>query len=250
MGPVGNAGAGYLGPRYEPFSLGRTGQMPYFTTPYTTPAAQKRRSDLLRVLEGEFGREHKPTPSRVTGWQGASLAAAPGEGRVRHEEGLAGARDRYGDTEFGRGCFLARKLVEAGVSFVEVGQTTTTATPTTSSATRPTCACSTRPVGLLDDLQERGLLKDTLVVWMGEVGRLHRSTTGRPRPLHPRLDDRPGGGGVKGGVAYGATDADGRTSRHPVSEGDLSRPSTRRWASTRASATVRHPAYLGDARGQ
>src|SRR5438445_92350 len=38
MGPVGNAGAGYLGPRYEPFSLGRTGQMPYFTTPYTTPA--------------------------------------------------------------------------------------------------------------------------------------------------------------------------------------------------------------------
>src|SRR5947207_14753477 len=62
MGPVGNAGAGYLGPRYEPFNLGRTGQMPYFTTPYTSAESHQRRSELLRFMEGEFGREHKADP--------------------------------------------------------------------------------------------------------------------------------------------------------------------------------------------
>ena len=43
MGPTGNAGAGYLGPRYEPFSLGRDNKLPYFTQPYTTPEAERRR---------------------------------------------------------------------------------------------------------------------------------------------------------------------------------------------------------------
>jgi len=77
--------------------------------------------------------------------------------------------------------------------------------------------------GLLVDLHERGLLQDTLVVWMGEVGRT------------PYINNRAGrdhfirawtivlaGGGVKGGVTYGQTDEDGREVKdNPVSEGDL-----------------------------
>src|SRR5207248_3078456 len=62
MGPVGNGGAGYLGPRYEPFSLDRTGRLPYFTQSYLTPPAEKRRADLLSFVEGEFAREHKAEP--------------------------------------------------------------------------------------------------------------------------------------------------------------------------------------------
>ncbi len=76
---------------------------------------------------------------------------------------------------------------------------------------------------LLLDLEERGLLKDTLVVWMGEVGRT------------PYINNRAGrdhyirawtivlaGGGIKGGQVYGATDADGKEVKdNPVTEGDL-----------------------------
>src|SRR6516164_3528340 len=56
MGPTGNAGAGYLGPKYAPFSLNRDGKLPYFTSSYLTPDAEKRRADLLRFVESEFGK--------------------------------------------------------------------------------------------------------------------------------------------------------------------------------------------------
>src|SRR3954453_20466757 len=62
MGPTGNAGAGYLGPRYEPFSLDRAGKLPGFTTPYTTPQTEQRRGDLLRSLEADFAQDHKAEP--------------------------------------------------------------------------------------------------------------------------------------------------------------------------------------------
>src|SRR5262245_27209566 len=51
IGSTGNAGAGYLGPRYEPFSMGHDCRMPYFSTPGGTPQAQQRRGDLLRYME-------------------------------------------------------------------------------------------------------------------------------------------------------------------------------------------------------
>src|SRR5262249_31043456 len=77
--------------------------------------------------------------------------------------------------------------------------------------------------GLLLDLQERNLLRDTLVVWMGEVGRT------------PQINNRAGrdhfirawtivlaGGGIRGGQVYGSTDRDGREgAENPLSEGDL-----------------------------
>src|SRR5207253_1653853 len=51
MGPTGNGGAGYLGPRYEPFGIGRDGRLPYFTEPYLSGAGQERRGELLRFME-------------------------------------------------------------------------------------------------------------------------------------------------------------------------------------------------------
>jgi hypothetical protein len=225
MGPVGNAGAGYLGPAYEPFSLDRAGRLPYFTSPYSAPDAQKRRNDLLRFMEGEFAREHKAEPfaghrlGKEKSWR---LLKAKGVFDIRKEWEKYAAS--YGDTTFGRGCLLARRLVEAGVPFVEVGQDNYD-----SHADNFVCHKANMRVldpawsGLLKDLHERGLLKDTLVVWMGEVGRT------------PAINNRAGrdhfirgwtvvlaGGGVKGGQTYGATDADGKDVKdRPVSEGDL-----------------------------
>src|SRR5438046_4345981 len=62
MGPAGNAGAGYLGPQCEPFSIDRDGRLPYFTSPYTDARAEQRRGDLLRFMEQDFAREHKAEP--------------------------------------------------------------------------------------------------------------------------------------------------------------------------------------------
>jgi uncharacterized protein (DUF1501 family) len=134
------------------------------------------------------------------------------------------ARERYGDTEFGRRCFLALRLVEAGVPFVEVGQDNYD-----SHADNFVCHKANLDVldpawsALLQDLHDRGLARDTLVVWMGEVGRT------------PYINNRAGrdhfvrawsvvlsGGGVRGGQVYGSTDENGREVRdNPVSEGDL-----------------------------
>lgn len=225
MGSTGNAGSGYLGPRYAPFSLGRDGRLPYFTAPYVQGAAQQRRSDLLRFVESEFARDHQAEPFEAhrTAEAGAwrlMRARAAFDTRVEWERD----RDRYGNTEFGRGCVLARKLVEAGVPFIEVGQENYD-----SHADNFVCHKANMDVldpawsSLLTDLDERGLLQDTLVVWMGEVGRT------------PYINNRAGrdhyirawtvvlaGGGIRGGQTYGATDADGHDVRdNPVSEGDL-----------------------------
>ena len=119
---------------------------------------------------------------------------------------------------------MARKLVEAGVPFIEVGQDNYD-----SHADNFVCHKANMRVldsawsALLLDLEERGLLQDTLVVWMGEVGRT------------PTINNRAGrdhfvrgwtvvlaGGGIKGGVVYGSTDRDGKDVKdNPVTEGDL-----------------------------
>ncbi len=225
MGSTGNAGSGYLGPQYEPFSLGHDGRLPYHTSSYMTPDGEKRRGDLLRFMEEEFGKDHKADPfasHRLGKDRAARLLRAKSAFDISKE--WPKARERYGDTDFGRGCFLARQLVESGVAFVEVGQENYD-----SHADNFVCHKGNMSVldpawsALLLDLEERGLLKDTLVVWMGEVGRT------------PQINNRAGrdhfinawtivlaGGGIKGGQIYGASDADGKTVKDkPVSEGDL-----------------------------
>jgi hypothetical protein len=225
MGPTGNAGAGYLGPQYEPFALDRSGKLPYFTGPYTTPDGEKRRDDLLRFMETEFAEEHKATP-----YESHRLAKERAWRLLKAKEVFdiskdwPAGKDRYGDTDFGRGCFLARKLVEAGVPFVEVGQDNYD-----SHADNFVCHKANMQVldpawsGLLQDLEERGQLQDTLVVWMGEVGRTPQinNRAGRDHYIHGWTIVL-AGGGVKGGQVHGATDADGKDVKdEPVSEGDL-----------------------------
>ena len=225
MGPCGNAGAGYLGPRFDPFSLDREGRLPYFTAPYLNAQGEQRRGELLRFMEDGFARDHRAQPFEAhrQSEQGAwRLMRARSTFDVSRD--WPAARARYGDTEFGRRCFMALRLVEAGVPFIEVGQDNYD-----SHADNFVCHKGNMDVldpawsALLQDLHDRSLLGDTLVVWMGEVGRT------------PYINNRAGrdhfirawtivlaGGGVRGGQAYGATDVDGReVTDRPVSEGDL-----------------------------
>lgn len=219
------AGAGFLGPNFQPFRVGNSGRLPDNTSPYATGPAEDRRNGLLNFLDDGFARG---TSDPVVA---AQRAAQDRSRRLLRARGVFDVtaewnrnRDRYGDSDFGRNCLVARKLVEAGVPFVEVEQQNYD-----SHADNFEWHKALLPVldhawsGLLQDLQERGLLQDTLVVWMGEFGRTPNINNRAGRDHYSRAWSVVlAGGGVKGGIAYGQTDEDGRTVRdHPVSEGDL-----------------------------
>ncbi len=114
-----------------------------------------------------------------------------------------------GQDQFARQCLLARRLAEAGVRFIEI----------TSSvhwdhhnllkdSLAKSCAATDQPIAaLLTDLKQRDLLKDTLVIWAGEFGRTpyNQGFDGRDHN-HKGYSIWMAGGGVRGGLAYGATD--------------------------------------------
>ncbi|MBI3821878.1 MAG: DUF1501 domain-containing protein [Planctomycetes bacterium] len=225
MGSTGNAGSGYLGPRYEPFSVSQNGQLQYFSAPLVTPQVQERRSELLNFMEQQRASNYGAEPyesHRLAEQRALRLMRARQVFNVQNE--WPAAQARYGNTDFGRGCFMARKLIENGVPFVEVGQENYD-----SHADNFVVHKANMDVldpawsGLLTDLAERNLLANTLVVWMGEVGRT------------PYINNRAGrdhfirawtivlaGGGIRGGQVYGSTDRDGReVAENPVTEGDL-----------------------------
>jgi hypothetical protein len=109
---------------------------------------------------------------------------------------------------FGKQCLLARRFAEAGVRFIEITHTDWDHHGFLNSGMTNNCRQIDQPVaGLLTDLEQRGLLAETLVIWGGEFGRT---------PDDPTADGRGhnnkgfslwlAGGGVRGGMAYGATD--------------------------------------------
>lgn len=149
-------------------------------------------------------------------------------------------RDSYGRTTYGQGCLLARRLVESGVKFTTVyfdrsigGRSTTSGGWDThgfddsrmfqilpvrhlpiTDRTLPT---------LLNDLETRGLLDETLVVWAGEFGRTPKINKNVSRDHWPKCYTvLLAGGGVKGGTVYGRSDRTGSfPDRDPVTTGDL-----------------------------
>jgi hypothetical protein len=110
---------------------------------------------------------------------------------------------------FGRQCLLARRMAEAGVRFIEL-----TAPKgwdhhfMLKTALADSCLATDQPVAaLLADLKERGMLKDTLVIWAGEFGRTPYAQSGTGRDHNNKgYTIWMAGGGVKPGTAYGATD--------------------------------------------
>jgi uncharacterized protein (DUF1501 family) len=121
-------------------------------------------------------------------------------------------QDRYGNDGFGRGCLMARRLVEAGVPFVEVdlGGWDNHAGIFNILQNQRLPVLDKAMSALVEDLNQKGLLQDTAIIWMGEFSRT------------PRINDRGGrdhwarswsvvvgGAGMKGGIAVGKTNEDG-----------------------------------------
>ena len=131
---------------------------------------------------------------------------------------------------FGSQCLMARRLVERGVRFVQLysggghGDNNWDAHGNITGNHNKHCAATDQPMaGLIRDLEQRGLLDETLVVWGGEFGRTPHKQGGSGRDHHPfGFTMWMAGGGIKGGTSYGETDEIGyhaavdRTSVHDV----------------------------------
>jgi len=109
---------------------------------------------------------------------------------------------------FGRQCLLARRFAEAGVRFIEITHTDWDHHGFLNTLIPKNCLAIDKPIAaLLDDLKQRGMLDDTLVVWGGEFGRTPDDPTTDGRGHNNRgYSMWLAGGGVRGGMAYGATD--------------------------------------------
>jgi len=113
--------------------------------------------------------------------------------------------------DFGRQCLMARRFVESGVRFVEVTHGNWDHHQRLKTQLPENCRQIDKPIaGLLADLKQRGLLKDTLVIWGGEFGRTPDAQNGDGRDHnHKGYTTWMAGGGVKGGFSYGSTDEHG-----------------------------------------
>lgn len=221
----GSSGSGFLGPKYQPFGIGPTGEMPPFSGSNLDPAAETRRHSLREFMEKQYAERSKAESSRMhhEAYEAARrLQRAKGAFNIDSEwEKLS---ELYGDSLFGRNCLLARRLIESGVSFVEVGQSSYDTHSDNFTGHKGLVPCMEHAwAGLMTDLAQRGLLEKTLIVWMGEIGRTPSINNRAGRDHFVRCWSAAlAGCGVKGGVMYGETDEDGRDVKSsPVTEGDF-----------------------------
>jgi hypothetical protein len=221
----GNAGAGFLGPKYQPFSLDANGKLPPFSTSNMKPDAEQRRNDIRTFVEERFAERSKAEPTRmhIEAYQAARRLNEASKAFNISDEWDKN-RDLYGDSLFGKRCLLARKMVESGVPFIEVGQSGyDTHADNFWGHKGKVPPMDHAWAGLLVDLEQRGLLEKTLVIWMGEIGRTPRVNNRSGRDHYVRCwSTALAGCGIKGGQAYGSSDEDGYDVKdNLVTEGDF-----------------------------
>jgi Protein of unknown function (DUF1501) len=220
-----NAGAGFLGPKYQPFGIGPDGNLPVFSVSGTEPARELKRHDLRSFVEDRYANE---TKSEVAKMNREAYEAArrlqKGREAFKIEAEWTKHKELYGDSEFGKRCLLARRLVESGVAFIEVGQSSYDSHADNFGWHRGLLPPMEHAwAGLLTDLKDRGLLDDTLVVWTGEIGRTPQINNRAGRDHYVRCwSTALAGCGIKGGQVYGTSDENGvEVKDSPVSEGDF-----------------------------
>jgi hypothetical protein len=188
--------------------------VPFLRNASLDAAAQRRQLDLLRRLDEEHLAERGPDralDARIKSMETAFRMqfAATDAFDLAHEPQWL--REEYGNGHFAHACLLARRLAERGVRFTQIyygnGQPWDTHT-NHDALVRDLAADIDRPIAaLLKDLKQRGLFDETLVIWGGEFGRTPTSENGNGRDHnHYGFTMWMAGGGVRGGMAYGATD--------------------------------------------
>ncbi len=210
-------GPGFLGMTHSPFMVQNpTAPIANLLPPAgVDDARMHRRLTMLSLAENSFGSQkrgqgaadHKAVYAKTV-----KMMQGPYTKVFKLDDEPAEVRDKYGRNNFGQGCLMARRLVEAGVSFVEVsmGGWDMHANIFDSLSKNQLPQLDKGMGTLVEDLAQRGLLENTMVVWMGEFGRTPRINQNGGRDHWPRSwSVVMGGGGLKGGQLVGATDKDG-----------------------------------------
>ena len=222
-------GAGFLGVRYEPFVVAQPGQMPSNVGTSVPESRLKRRLGLLKKYDEQFaGRgasfqveEHQKLYDKTS-----KMVLSKDVEAFNLSDESSSLRSAYGDTKFGRGCLLARRLVERGVTCVEVRMDGwDTHFDAEERLTALTGEVDPAFATLVTDLKDRGMLDNTLVVWAGEFGRTPRINARGGRDHFPvAFSSVMAGCGVKGGQVIGSTTRDGtRVADRAVSVPDFHR---------------------------
>lgn len=225
---VGGAsvGAGFLGAKYSPFVVNSDGRIRnldmkidqrFYQRAYALDAIE---SGFINQKRGSLAKEHqailKETFNVLTSTQMDALKVAGEPDAVK---------ERYGENNFGKGCLMARRLAEAGVPFIEVNlggwDNHQNIFPTLRDNKLP--MLDQGMSALLEDLEERGMIDDTVVIWMGEFSRTPRINGNAGRDHWARSwSVVVGGGGMKGGIAVGETSSDGtRVETEPYTSQDV-----------------------------
>jgi hypothetical protein len=244
--PAVGEGGGSLGSTYDPFRLdyepGLGLKLPEVALPANVSAARLgARWDMLQHVDGQPGSAMAPGPTarlkRHYELAHTLIASRQSLNALDVARETDRVRAAYGPHRFGQCCLIARRLVEAGIPFVQVNWSTHVEGPEDAGdggwdmhdryfqvmQDRHGWMLDRALSALLDDLQDRGLLESTLVVAIGEFGRT------------PKINDRAGrdhwnncysallaGGGVRGGHVVGASDRRGeKPAAQPVTPADL-----------------------------
>jgi len=226
---AGVIGAGFLGQSVEPFALLDPNKTPdNIDLPSGVDARRfSRRHALLKNLEEDFAqtgggvrvKEHQQLYANAK-----QMVLSPRLKAFDLSQEKESLRDAYGRTEFGQGCLLARRLLEQGVTFVEVESPGwDTHQDNFNQVKKLAGAVDPALVTLIADLKDRGMLENTLVIWMGEFGRTPRINAKAGRDHHPQsFNAALAGGGIQGGRVVGSTTADGAlVEDRPVTVPDL-----------------------------
>jgi len=234
------ASSGFLTPAYDPFSVSSDPNQAGFRVQNMTPPDRVtldrllRRRDMVKALDG-FAHDVSATPLTASRDQFAErayslLTSSAAQAAFRIGDEPAAVRDKYGRTTAGQSCLLARRLVEAGVSFVTINDRGTGPLGwDTHVQNFPTIKNTLAPPldkgvsALVQDLSEKGLLENTLVVMMGEFGRTPKINPNAGRDHHGRANSViMFGAGTPEGLVLGRTDAGGDApTERPVTPNDL-----------------------------
>lgn len=232
-------GSGVLGPKYDPLTLieesWTPGTMPPGFSPPTEISLERHRHrvsllqdfDLRAAKDDEATQDYGRYRERALSILGAKSAW---DTFLLDDEKPA-TIERYGNNKFGRSCLVARRLIEAGVSLVTVPWMflhSTKNLDTHSNHFKIMKELLMPPVdqafsALLEDLSQRGMLDETLVVWTGEFGRTPRVNNNAGRDHWGAVYSTVlAGGGIRGGQTYGSSDKiGGQPLDNPVHARDL-----------------------------
>jgi len=224
----GSVGPGFLGMSWAPFTVSSTGQVRNLAMRGWEKETLNNRLNMLQMLEKGFIDQNRGQAAVDHGkilQKTVSLMKSEQMKAFRVMEEPSSMTELYGNNNFGRGCMLARRLVESGVPFVEVdlGGWDNHQNIFNTLQDNKLPVLDQAMSGLVTDLKQRGLLEDTTIIWMGEFSRTPRINGNTGRDHWARSwSVVVGGGGINGGQAVGKTSADGtRVETEPYSSEDI-----------------------------